>query len=424
MNTADIVNLINYAFVLFFGIIAAFYLADLPFEEHHRLYVLTLLGFSAIQLVCYLLLGEAVVYKCYPFLIHLPLILLIRFVCHRNAYISIIAVLAAYLFCTPRKWFGTLVASFADNDPVVANIVAILITIPLLLLIIRYVSPCITRLQCESKTLLWLFMLLPVIYYILEYTFTVYTDLLYTGGAVVAEFMDSAIVILYFIFSMLSLEFSSQRHKAQQANVLLTASAAQAQKEIAQLSKSEQQAAIYRHDLRHHMNFLQSCIQENQKETALNYINEIYDDLERSRFTRYSTNEPLNLILSSYADKASADNIKTDIRITATDFTRFQITDLCSLLGNAFENAIHACEQMEHPDSAYIKLKIYEKSNRLCINMVNTYSMEPVFENKIPISHKNNHGIGVISMISIVEKYGGVYGFSASNGEFHFQVSM
>ena len=391
MNAADIANLINYAFVLFFGIIAAFYMADLPFEEHHRLYALTLPGFSAIQLVCYLLFGQTVVYKCYPLLIHLP---------------------------------GTLIASFAGNDPMVSNISAILITIPLLLLIIRYVAPCITRLQHESKMLLSLFMLLPVIYYILEYSFTVYTDLLYTGGAVVMEFMDSVIVILYFIFSMLSLEFSSQIHKAQQANVLLTAAATQAQKEIAQLSKSEQQAAIYRHDLRHHMNFLQSCIQENRKETALNYINEIYDDLERSRFTRYSANEPLNLILSFYADKASAGNIQTDIRITATDFTRFQIMDLCSLLGNAFENAIHACEQMEHPDNAYIKLKIYEKSNRLCINMVNTYSMEPVFENKIPVSHKSNHGIGVISMISIIEKYGGVYGFSASNGEFHFQVSM
>lgn len=424
MNAVDIANLINYAFVLFFGIIAAFYMADLPFEEHRRLYALTLPGFSAVQLVCYLLLGQAVVYKCYPLLIHLPLILLIRFVCHRNTYISIIAVLAAYLFCTPRKWFGTLIASFAGNDPMFSNIGAILITIPLLLLIIRYVAPCITRLQHESKMLLSLFMLLPIIYYILEYSFTVYTDLLYTGGAVVVEFMDSAIVILYFIFSMLSLEFSSQIHKAQQANVLLTAAATQAQKEIAQLSKSEQQAAIYRHDMRHHMNFLQSCIQDNRKETALNYINEIYEDLESRRFTRYSANEPLNLILSSYADKASADNIQTDIRITATDFTRFQIMDLCTLLGNAFENAIHACEQMENPDNAYIKLKIYEKSNRLCINMVNTYSMEPVFENKIPVSHKSNHGIGVISMISIIEKYGGVYGFSVSNGEFRFQVSM
>lgn len=44
MNAADIANLINYAFVLFFGIIAAFYMADLPFEEHHWLYALTLPG--------------------------------------------------------------------------------------------------------------------------------------------------------------------------------------------------------------------------------------------------------------------------------------------------------------------------------------------------------------------------------------------
>lgn len=138
MNISDIINLMNYTFVLFFGIIVAFYLADLPFEEHHRLYVLTLLGFSALQLVFYLLLGETIVYKCYPLLIHLPLILLIRFVCHRDTYISIISVLAAYLFCTPRKWIGTLIASFADNDPMLANIGAILITIPLLFLIIRY----------------------------------------------------------------------------------------------------------------------------------------------------------------------------------------------------------------------------------------------------------------------------------------------
>ena len=64
-----------------------------------------------------------------------------------------------------------------------ANIGAILITIPLLFLIIRYVSPYIIRLKYESKTLVRLFMLLPAIYYILEYAFTVYTTLLYTGGA-------------------------------------------------------------------------------------------------------------------------------------------------------------------------------------------------------------------------------------------------
>lgn len=50
--------------------------------------------------------------------------------------------------------------------------------------------------------------LLPLVYYVLEYTFTVYTDLLYTGGAVVIDFMDSFLVVsfLFCLFSRLNFQ--------------------------------------------------------------------------------------------------------------------------------------------------------------------------------------------------------------------------
>lgn len=156
-------------------------------------------------------MGESVLYKCYPFLIHLPLILLIFLRFHRNLSISAISVLSAYLLCTPRKWFGTFVAFFFDRNPVVSYIASIIITIPLLVLVIRFVSPYIIRLKYESRTTLLLFFLLPLVYYVLEYTFTVYTDLLYTGGAVVIDFMDSFLVVSFFILSVLSLKFSSEK---------------------------------------------------------------------------------------------------------------------------------------------------------------------------------------------------------------------
>ncbi len=116
------------------------------------------------------------------------------------------------------------------------------------------------------------FFLLPLAYYILEYTFTVYTDLLYTGGPVVIDFMDSFIVLFFFILSMLSLDFSNKKNEAERENLLLTTAATQAQKEIEQLSISQKQASIYRHDLRHHMTFLQNCIAENKRDQALEYI--------------------------------------------------------------------------------------------------------------------------------------------------------
>ena len=73
-----------------------------------------------------------------------------------------------------------------------------------------------------------LFFLLPLSYYILEYTLTVYTDLLYTGGPVIIDFMDSFLVLFFFILAMVSLDFSNKKSTAERENLLLTTAAAQA----------------------------------------------------------------------------------------------------------------------------------------------------------------------------------------------------
>lgn len=42
-DLSNTLNLINYAFVLFFGYSVSLYLADIPFRGHHRLYILSYL---------------------------------------------------------------------------------------------------------------------------------------------------------------------------------------------------------------------------------------------------------------------------------------------------------------------------------------------------------------------------------------------
>ena len=189
-------NLVNYVFVLIFGIVVSFYFADITWEDNKKIIISTLVAFALLQAVCYVLLGERILYKSYPFIIHIPLILVIRYVCHKNIYISTIAVLSAYLMCTPRKWFGTVAAYIIKDIPMISDIVTIIITIPLLFIVIKYISPYIIKLENESKTILSIFFFLPLTYYISEYAFTVYTDLLYRGETIVIEFMDSFIVIL------------------------------------------------------------------------------------------------------------------------------------------------------------------------------------------------------------------------------------
>ena len=59
---------------------------------------------------------------------------------------------------------------------------------------------------------------------------------------------------------MLSLKFSDEKNKAERENLLLTTATSQAAKEIEQLSFSQKQSSIYRHDLRHHMNFIKTVL--------------------------------------------------------------------------------------------------------------------------------------------------------------------
>ena len=128
--------------------------------------------------------------------------------------------------------------------------------------------------------------------------------------------MDSFIVVLYFFLSIVTLSMSNKKNTAERENIILSAAAAQAEKEISQLTDYQKQAAIYRHDLRHHMNFIQSCLAGNNTQQALEYINEINNNLDNTRITRYCSNEAINLILSSYINKAHDADISTQISLT------------------------------------------------------------------------------------------------------------
>lgn len=86
-DIVSVLSLINYGFVLIFGIIVSFYFAGIQWEDNKRLFILTTVLFVLFQALFYVLLGENVLFKCYPVLIHIPLILIIRYICHQNIYI-------------------------------------------------------------------------------------------------------------------------------------------------------------------------------------------------------------------------------------------------------------------------------------------------------------------------------------------------
>jgi hypothetical protein len=69
-----------------------------------------------------------------------------------------------------------------------------------------------------------------------------------------------------------------------------------------------------------------------------------------------------------------------------------------------------------------LKIICKNKNEKLFIKITNSYSGELEFVDKIPVNQEENHGIGTKSIVSVVNKYQGVYSFSADDNLFEFVV--
>ena len=95
------------------------------------------------------------------------------------------------------------------------------------------------------------------------------------------------------------------------------------------------------------------------------------------------------------------------------------------MMGQALENALRACRRMKAENGpAYIEVTAREKNGHLFLQFVNPCPEGIQFENGLPVTHAEGHGIGVRSICAIVEKYKGLSDFSVQDGRFILRVSL
>lgn len=197
----------------------------------------------------------------------------------------------------------------------------------------------------------------------------------------------------------------------------------QAQTELATMQQMQENAATYRHDMRHHIAYLRQLANEERIGDIKAYLNMTESDIDAITPVRYCENNTVNLILSTFAAKAKQAGTRLSMDAKLPDTILFSDTELCSLLSNELENAIQACDQITAESKREIKLRIYSKNNKLCIDIRNRYQSEPVFREGLPVAREQGHGYGTKSMVHIVEKHGGVCRFSVKDGWFVFQAT-
>lgn len=356
----------------------------------------------------------------YPFITHLPLVIILYLFTKQKLW-SAGSVLTAYLCCQLRRWLALLVTEIFQGNIQVQEIAEFIITVPLLLLLLKYIAPAIRSVSGSTSWVQWQFCLIPAMYYIFDYITKIYTDLLVSGNPVVAEFMSFVCSAAYLLFTLRLSEEKWVRSQLELSQESLNLQISQAVREIKTLRESQQKTKEHRHDLRHHMQYLASCIENGHLEHAKEYIQGICSEIETNKVVRYCENEEANLILSAFEGRAKEYHISMKIKAQIPKNIHVSESDLCVLLSNALENAVNACKNLEKKN---IDVLAFKKNQKLCLQIKNTCNDNIVFVQGIPVNNAAGHGIGVRSMCALVERYGGIYTFAVEDGEFILRISM
>ena len=420
----NLLEFLNFASVLLFGVVLTLSFSGLSFRKNVGQYGVLLLVFGLIQALAYSIIGTESLFKAYPVLIHLPLFLLVKFYYKKQALLAGISVFSAYLFCTPRKWIGTFISSFWGYNADISYLVQIAITLPLLLIIVKWVAPYVVRLKYENSQTLKLIIAVPMLYYFIEYALTVYTNLLYTGGAAIVEFMDSALVIIYFVFTVIFLKTLYEKAEMKIEYMALRVLENSFSKEMEMLRESQMQAAIHRHDLRHHLSLLHGFAEGGDMDKIKGYLLQAQRELHNITPILFCENDMVNLVLSSFDSKAKKVGVTLLTEAKLPKELGISDTELCSVLSNGLENAISAASKIEDESLRTVRASCSVNRNKLLVMIRNAYIGEIQQKDGVPFSAQEGHGFGCRSIALIAEKRKGFATFEKESGIFTLRVVL
>ncbi|MCL2052551.1 MAG: GHKL domain-containing protein [Lachnospiraceae bacterium] len=211
--------------------------------------------------------------------------------------------------------------------------------------------------------------------------------------------------LLYLIFYFVCRYFS----KATEANTLIIQNE-MIERYMLRKQASDERIQILSHDLKHSLTQWRRLAEEKGDENALQNITEYEKQLFSALLVNVE-NESANAIINQKYWEAGQKKVKFIIDGVFQKDLLISKLDLCSLLGNLLDNAIEAAQLAETDALRYVKMVIRRKGNLLIIIAENGYAITPAIENGVFMTHKKNkdlHGIGMLSIRYVADKYNGV----------------
>ena len=185
-----------------------------------------------------------------------------------------------------------------------------------------------------------------------------------------------------------------------------------------------EQTRHLRHDFRQHLHVISGLTEAGRLEELKGYLHQYESELSDARPT-LCANAAMDALAGHYDYEARQQGIPIEWKMELPKILPLPEADLCTILGNLLENALHASQKLP-PEQRQVKVLARMLSPAMLGLMVeNRY--DGVLKKQGSILHSTKHegqGIGLVSIETAVRKYNGRMTVETENNIFRANVLL
>ncbi len=240
------------------------------------------------------------------------------------------------------------------------------------------------------------------------------------GGAILAEILTDmsgvreqfvifglCIICIMNIGTYYMYEKVYDAYKEKMKKTVLESQIAMYQNQFEIIYASRQDMKQLRHDMKNHFMLIEGYLQKGKYEEAQKYIRQLAEKTSSTKEYVNTGNDELDSILNYQLGRAENLQCETDVKIEVPKERFMSDFDLNMLLSNLMDNALEAIEKTKE---RVLTVRIKYIKRILYISVYNSYNGNVKKEgNKLLTTKakKEEHGIGMTCIRSIVDKYQG-----------------
>ncbi len=170
----------------------------------------------------------------------------------------------------------------------------------------------------------------------------------------------------------------------------------------------------FRHDIRNHIAVVKKLLQNGKLEEAAAYMEDLDDMAEKMSFPCSTNNPVVDILVGNKLGIAKSMGIDVDCSLLLPYPCGVRDIDICIVLSNALDNAIHAAKSLDAGMGKYIRVSGRIQGDFLMMEIRNSFHGKGAFKK----------GTGLSNVKKVAEKYGGAMSIETQENVFVLHVLL